>query len=244
MDFLIPILLCALISMAGAFTQRVSGFGYGIVVMMVLPYIMQFGAATTLAGVISIISASCVAFSMRKHIKIKQIILPLILYTVTTYLATSFVASADTSLLKRILGGALILLSIYFLLFSKKVKLKANMTTAGIAGAASGIMGGLFAMGGPPMVLYLLSANDDSTDDYLATIQTYFALSNVISTVTRIAKGMFTFEVAEMLLPAICGMVLGNLIGNHVYKRLSPDVVKKCVYAFMAFSGLISLIMG
>lgn len=244
MEYLIPILICALISMAGAFTQRVSGFGYGIVVMMVYPYIMAYGSSATLSGVVSIIFASYVAFTMRKHIKIKQVVLPLITYTVMNYLATSFIATADTSLLKRILGGALILLSIYFLIFSKRIKLRANNGTALIAGSLSGVMAGLFAMGGPPMVLYFLSANDDSTDDYLATIQLFFALSNIISTVTRAIKGMFTQEVFIMLVPAIAGMLLGTFIGKKVYTKLSSDIVKKCVYGFMAFSGLISLIMG
>jgi len=244
MQYIIPALLCALISLTGSFTQRVSGFGYGIIVMMVFPHLISYGASNTLSGLISLFSAAYVAFSMRKHIKFSQLFVPLITYTALNYVATSFVASADTSLLKRILGGALIALSIYFLIFSKRIKLSPSLPSALGAGAVSGCMSGLFAMGGPPMVLYFMSTNSESTDDYLATIQAFFAFSNVISTAVRASKGLFTREVFIMLLPALLGMLLGNFIGKKVYTRLRPGVIKKCVYAFMALSGLITLIMG
>lgn len=244
MQYIIPAVLCALISLTGAFTQRVSGFGYGIIVMMIFPHLISYGAANTLSGLISLFSAAYVAFSMRKHIKLSQLPIPLITYTLLNYLATSFVASADTSLLKRILGGALIVLSVYFFAFSKKIKLKPTIPSALGAGAVSGTMSGLFAMGGPPMVLYFMSTNSESTDDYLGTIQAFFALSNIISTSVRASKGLFTEEVFIMFIPALAGMLLGNFLGRKVYTRLRPAVIKKCVYAFMAVSGAITLIMG
>jgi len=135
-------------------------------------------------------------------------------------------------------------LSVYFFAFSKKIKLKPTTPAALGAGAVSGVMSGLFAMGGPPMVLYFVSTNSDSTDDYLGTIQAFFAASNVISTTVRASKGLFTGEVFIMLIPAVAGMLIGNLAGKKVYSRLKPDAVKKCVYAFMAVSGVITLAMG
>lgn len=244
MDFLFPAIFCALISLTGAFTQRVSGFGYGIIVMMVFPHILPYGPAGTLSSFISLISSAYVAFSMRKYIKFSQIPIPLITYTAVNYLATSFVATADTSLLKRILGCALIVLSIYFFIFSQKIKLKPSVPSALGAGAVSGGMSGLFSMGGPPMVLYYMSTNSESTDNYLATIQAYFAISNILSISIRVSKGLFTQDVAIMLIPAILGMLLGNFIGRRVYNRMKPALVKKCVYAFMAISGAITLILG
>lgn len=244
MEYIVPIILCTLISFTGAFTQRVSGFGYGIIVMMVFPHLISYGAANTLSGIISLFSAAYVAFTMRKHIKFSQLPIPLVTYTLLNYLSTRFVATADTSLLKRILGGALIVLSIYFFIFSKKIKLKPSIPSALGAGAVSGTMSGLFAMGGPPMVLYFVSTNSESTDDYLGTIQAFFALSNIISTTVRISNGLFTSEVVIMLLPALLGMLIGNFVGRRVYRGLRPDVIKKCVYAFMAISGAATLILG
>lgn len=234
--------LCAAASFLGAFIQRVSGFGFGIVVMMIFPLMISHGEATTLSGLISLLASAFVAYSMRRHIRWKLVLICLVAYTVTNALAVAFVQSADTELLRRLLGGALLLLSLYFLFFSKKINLRPTPVNGCIAGGLSGIMGGMFSMGGPPMVVYYLSACD-SGDQYLATIQAFFALANVISTATRLAGGMITARVCWLLPGSIAAMLLANALGKRVYGTLSPQRLKAVVYGFMAISGLLNLIL-
>lgn len=242
-EILFTLIVCTAASFAGAFIQRVSGFGYGIFVMMFFPLVLAYGQATALSGCISLISASYVAFNLRKNIQWKQVFLPLIAYVLTNYFSVRFVGDADTGLLTRLLGGALLLLSVYFFFFSKKIRIKATPVAALAAGGLSGVMSGLFSMGGPPMVIYYLSGAE-SNDAYLATIQCYFALSNVVATATRAANGLVTVQVLWLIIPAGIAALLANLVGKKVYGRLSPDLLKKVVYAFMAVSGAISLIRG
>ena len=96
-------------------------------------------------------------------------------------------------------------------------------------------------MGGPPVVIYYLNCLD-SKDDYLATIQCYFALSNVVSNIGRAAQGFVTETVLLLLIPAMAAMLLGKALGGRIYGKISADLLKKIVYAFMAFSGLMSLL--
>ncbi len=238
---IVPIILCMSISLVGAFVQRVSGFGYGIIVMMVFPYLLAYSEATALSSIISLISSAYVAFTMRKNIRFSKLFVPLITYTVTSYLATGLVTMLDTSLLKRILGVALVVLSIYFFFFNSKLKIRPTLWAALVAGGVSGAMSGLLSMGGPPMVLYFMSTNSESTDDYVATIQAFFAVSNVIVTGIRVSKGLVTDNVLLMILPVAAAMLVGTLCGQALYKRLSPPLIKKCVYAFMAVSGVIAI---
>ncbi len=240
-QLLIAITVTVLASMLGGFTQRVSGFGYGIVVMMFFPYVLGMAGATALSGVVSIAQAIIVTYSLRSHINPRQVFIPLIPYTLTSLVGTLIVAGSDTSTLKRVLGGFLIALSIYFFFFSSKIRIKASTKNGIIAGSLSGIMSGLFAMGGPPVVVYYLSAAD-STDDYLATIQCYFLFSNIIATVQRAFAGAFTTDVLILIVPAISAMVIASLLGRLAYKRLSPSALKKAIYAFMALSGLLALL--
>lgn len=242
-ELILSMLICTGASFLGAFTQRVSGFGYGIIVMMIYPLVIKYDESNALSGLISMFAAIQVAYTMRDKINWKQALFPLIPYTVTNFLAVQFVDTADTSLLKRLLGCALIVLSIYFFFFSGKIKIKPTKTSAVIAGALSGAMSGMFAMGGPPMVIYFLSATD-SNDEYLATIQCYFSLSNIISATSRAIKGFFTARVGILALPAFAAMLIANFLGKKVYGKLSPVVLKKIVYAFMAVSGVITLING
>lgn len=240
-ELIFALAICAAASFVGAFTQRVSGFGYGIIVMIFFTQVLAHTEAQALSGVISFFSASYVAFTLRKNIKYKLVFPPLISYTLVNILAITFVKGSDGKLLNILLGCALVVLSIYFFFFNGKIKIKATPASALTAGAISGAMSGLFAMGGPPMVVYFLSACD-SNDEYLATIQLFFALSNVISGISRALSGFYTQNVLIMIAPAFLTMLIANYLGKKVYGRLSPAVLKKVVYAFMAVSGIITIV--
>ncbi len=241
MPDIITLAVCTAASFLGAFTQRVSGFGYGIVVMMFFPHVLSLANSTALSGSICIIQSLIVAIAMKDKINIKQVLLPIIPYTLTSLIGTLIVKGSDTSVLKRILGAFLIALSIYFFIFSSKIKIKANTPNALLAGSLSGFLSGLFAMGGPPVVVYYLSATD-STDEYLATIQCYFLISNIIATFQRAAAGAYSKTVLLLIIPVALSMLVANYIGKKTYSRLSPDILKKAIYGFMALSGLFALL--
>ena len=69
-----------------------------------------------------------------------------------------------TDLLKKVFGVFLMLLSVYFLVFSSKLKIKATLMSATVCGTLAGILGGLFGIGGPPMVIFFLAALDDKEE--------------------------------------------------------------------------------
>ena len=110
-----------------------------------------------------------------------------------------------------LLGVVLVAFSLYFLLFQKKIRLKPTVPNGVLAGTLGGVLNGLFATGGPPVVLYLSSAMQDKTA-YFATIQFYFAFTNLYATIMRLANGMIT---AEILLYTAVGAV-GCLRGDRV----------------------------
>ena len=240
-EFLLIALVCTLASMGGAFVQRVSGFGYGIFVMLFFPYVLLHTEATALSGFVSLVSASYVAFRLRKQVRWRAVWLPLISYVITNTATTKLIVYLDTELLSKIFGVVLILLSIYFFFFSSKIKLRDTKCNALIAGSLSGVLSGAFAMGGPPVVVYYLNSSKDN-DEYMATIQCYFAFSNVISTFNRVINGFFTERVLWLLLPAVLITFFANYLGKKTYGRISPLLLKRIVYAFMAVSGVIAII--
>ena len=68
-ELIFALAVCAAASFVGAFTQRVSGFGYGIIVMIFFTQVLMHKEAQALAGIISLFSAAYVAFTLRKNIK-------------------------------------------------------------------------------------------------------------------------------------------------------------------------------
>lgn len=242
MPTLFNFFLCFLVSSTGSLIQRITGFGYGIFVMMFFPHFMaSYGEANALAGMISASTSIVVALSMRKHIQWKNLPAPLICSAATSFLAVRFMSGQTDKTLKLLLGIALIVLSIYFFFFAGKIHFKPSLWKGALAGALSGVMNGLFAMGGPPMVIYYMVSSKDMKE-YLATIQMYFALSNIYTTAIKASAGYVTREVLIFYVIAVLSAFVGVFLGKKVFNHCKPQVLKKAVYGFMAISGVINIV--
>ena len=144
---------------------------------------------------------------------------------------------APAAYLKQALGVILIVLSLYFLFFSKRIKVKATPVTGTVAGSVSGVLSGFFGMGGPPMVLYLMAATDDPMI-YLATSQFQFASTGAYNFIVRALNGMITIDLLGWFAVGLIGLAGGIGIGTMIFKRLSAKHLKLCVYLFMVIVGI------
>ena len=234
--------LLVLISFAGSFLQRVTGFGYGIFMMMFLPGLMGSSVeAAAMAGLCSCCTCTYNAVKMRKQIQWKLVVPTITASLVTVPLAVGFSAQAPEDLIRTLLGIFLILLSIYFLFVAGKIKLRPSVGGGLAVGAVSGVLGGMFSMGGPPVVLYLVQAVADKTA-YIATMQAHFAVINLYSAGTRALNGVITTNVLLCFAVAVGGSLLGNYAGGRIFEKLDSAKVKKLVYLVMIFSGITMII--
>lgn len=241
MPHLSVIVLLPLVSAGAAFVQRVSGFGFGIFAMLFFPYFLPSqAAASTVAGLISCVGSNYNAICHRKSIQPKVMLPLLCAALVTIPIAVHFSAVAPERILKRLLGVILILLSLYFLFFSRKIHIRPTVPNGLLAGALGGTLNGLFSTGGPPAVLYLIHATDDNLA-YFATIQAYFALTNIYSATMRALNGLITKEVLILFALGLIGWWIGDRIGAKIFDRLNPDRLKQVIYIGMIVSGILML---
>ena len=242
MEEILQAFLLILICAGGGFVQRVSGFGLGIFVMLFLPYLMpSHAAAAAMSCLLSCGGSGYNAVVHRKNLKFR-LLLPLIGAAVITIpIAVYFSASAPEALMKRLLGVVLILLSIYFLFFSARVRIRPTVTNGVLAGALGGTLNGLFSTGGPSVVLYLVHAAPDKLV-YFATIQTYFALTNIYATIARAVNGLITTEVLISFAIGMIGWWVGDRIGTRVFDRLNAEMLKRVIYIGMIASGILMMI--
>ncbi len=226
----------------GSFIQRVSGFGFGIFVMTVFPYLLpSYGEATALSGMLAASMSLVVAFRMRRFIEWNKVLPILVTFTVVSLGAVFIVSSVDQKFLKHILGAILVAVSLYFFFFSERIKLKPTLPVQIGLGTLSGLMGGLFAMQGPPAVLYFM-ASAQTKEKYIAQIQAYFVIGNLMMTLFRAKAGFVTPTVGGAYLIGIAAVAIGAFIGNKVQKRIPLPVLRKIVYAYMAVSGVVAII--
>ena len=80
------LVLVAVFAALSSFVQRVTGFGFGIVMMTMLPYIMpSYGEATALSGILAACMALIPAVTHRRYVRLGKL-LPILL----TFLVLSF----------------------------------------------------------------------------------------------------------------------------------------------------------
>jgi uncharacterized membrane protein YfcA len=157
------------------------------------------------------------------------------------YFAVNFMKITANETLLLLLGITLFLLSIFFFFFSDKVKIKPTWYAGLIAGLISGVMGGLFAIGGPPVVIYYMQSEENS-DKYLATISAYFVFSGIITVALKAISGFITTNVLIGFAIGLVGMLIGSLIGKATRNKANSKMIKKAVYGVMAISGIINII--
>lgn len=235
------LLLIGVIAMCGSFIQSVTGFGFGIFAMMFLPHLLMFTEANMTSSILGALTSIFVLITMIRHVDWRNLIFPLIGSFVGTFVAVTFIKSQTNSTLTLLLGIVLFLLSIYFFFFSNKIHIRITWYTGIIAGLLSGIMGGMFAMSGPPAVIYYMQSEKDSKR-YLATLSAYFVISNIYSIAVKALSGFVTVNVLTGLITGVIGMAIGTVIGKTIFKRLNAQMLKKAVYGFMAVSGVANII--
>lgn len=242
-DLLPAIFIVILVATVGSTIQRVTGFGFGIFAMLFLTRIITvYGEANALSGLLSFTSTMIVALAHAKKVDWKNLLFPCIGFAVISVPSILLMKKLDNRVLLIMLGAALILLSGYMFFFSSKIKIKPNPFTGLAAGGFSGILGGIFSMGGPPVVIYFMQSEGDDKDRYLATIQMYFLLSNVYGTTVKAINGFITKDVLILAAFGTVGMIAGIFIGKLIFKKLRVDILRRVVYCFMAVAGVVNIV--
>lgn len=234
-------LLCFASLLGGGLVQALSGFGFGIFAMSLLPYFMpSYGLSIAVVNVAMLLGTAPLAYQRRKEARWRLIGPLLIGYVVSNALAVYFVYRQPEALLFHLLGILLLLLSAYFTFFGNRLRLRATPLTGIAAGVLSGAMNGLFSMGGPPVALYLLSATENEKQ-YLACTLNYFLVTNLYTLLMRFLNGGITADVFPYLLFAALAAVIVSIVSRKMDGRLSAKTVRRAVYAMMAVSGIVLL---
>ncbi|MGN0189070.1 MAG: sulfite exporter TauE/SafE family protein [Candidatus Cryptobacteroides sp.] len=230
-------LLCIIAS----FIQRTTGFGFGVFIMTMLPFLMpSYGEATALSGLLALTTVILIVAKNYRLIVWKHLIPILLTFIVVSAFAVFILARTEETILKRVLGVVLIITSLYFIFFSDRIHLRPTVPIQIGIGSVSGLMGGFFGMQGPPAVLYFISVEKDK-DRYMALASTYFLIGNTMMTFARAANGFVTKTVATDYLYGIGGVVIGTTLGSLVFKHIPQKVLRYIVYSYIGVSGIIVL---
>ena len=231
------------LTIVASFIQRVSGFGFGIFVMMFFPFFLpSYGESVMLSGLLAGTTALFIAIRNYRYIRWKLMGIVLVFNVIASYLAIEYMSSLSNETLKRALGVVLILIALYFLYGKNKAnRLFRTRFAQGIIGTISGVMGGMFAMPGPPVVIYCISSIEDKRE-YVVTLQAFSVLFNIFYTLFRAKVGFYSENTLWWWTAGLVGVMIGTAIGSRCSEHISNLRLKQIVYAMMILSGIIAIV--
>ena len=237
------LLFVFILTIIASFIQRVSGFGFGIFVMMFFPFFLpSYGESVMLSGLLAGSTALMIAVRNWQYIRWDLMGRVVIFNVVASFLATEYMSSLGNEIMKQCLGIVLILIALYFFFGEGKIgrMFKSKLAQATI-GSISGVMGGMFAMPGPPLVLYTISTIEDKRE-YVTTLQAFSIVMNLCYTLFRFKAGFYSEDTWLWWLVGLSGALIGSSVGTRCFERISSRTLKYIVYVMMIVSGVVAIL--
>lgn len=171
-------MLCILFATTtvAAIVQGISGFAFGIIMLMVLPYFFTYTDSIALVAFMTVFLLIYNAYLYRSFINWRQIPVALIAYMVVDIFAVRLLKYVGNNpIWYTLMGIMFILMAVYMMWGQNLFKIKATTANAVIFNGLSGLINGLFGVGGAIAAAYFLEVSS-SKEEYVGTTQVLFSL--------------------------------------------------------------------
>lgn len=237
--------LVFLICMLGGFAAGVTGFGYAIICMVLMSLFLEVKTAT-LAALVStfplyLIILHQAVIKNRVRLDFRMIAVPLLGSITGRYFGVVVFEILSNQILMITLCVFMVILNIYFFFFSDRFKLKPTVANGVFAGLVSGFFGSLNNVGGPPMVAYMYSV-EENRFKYTAYLQIIFGLGSLQSLIIHISVGNITESVLNLGIVGLMGISAGAGLGFKLFSRLDSKRLTMLIKCFILLSSLILII--
>lgn len=229
-------LIMSVISLAG-FAQGLSGFGFGLVAMPLLPLLMDFKDAVALTVLLNLVVCGTTFLSIRSHYSWKQGFWLVVGACLGVPAGVYVLIKLNEILLLRILGGVMLLFCVneLFLVRAKPVHLPLWLGFP--FGLISGSLSGAFNMGGPPAIVFSYS-QVWSKEQIVAVLQIVFGLSTLIRLVLLGSAGFFSEPLFVTGLWSVVPLVAAIFVGQRLFKQIPQNILKQAVFLFLGVMGI------
>lgn len=244
---------------AATIIQALTGFGFGLLAIPLLLLVLPSYEAIMAGMLLSMFSSLIQGIKMRKLARWDLVFKLLFLSIPGLIVGVGLSRYLNSMFIKGIVGVVLIgYVTWQYLQFLRKNKQysgerlseqegskgkEVQVYSGGfvLAGLFSGILNGLAAIPGPPIVALLIKHLDKDT--FHATTVNFFLLQYTITLIAKfiVQKDALDISFAVMILSMILPIVLGLLVGQPIRKRINGENFKKLVYALLLIIGITSV---
>jgi len=241
---LLPVFLAALL--VAGFVQGATGFGFGLLVMSVLPLLMDVHEAVPMVSVLGLVLCLAILWRYRKHADPRKFLPLLAGEAVGTPIGVLFLTSLDSRVVTGVLGAFLVLYA------GGALRALGRGPAAGsrrlvsrrwgpVAGLLGGVIGGALNTGGPPVIVYA-NARGWEPGAFKANLQVAFLFNTAIQLTLFAWRGLLTPRLLRLDLLGLPVMLAGILTGFWASSRLDAARFRRLVLVLLLAFGVVFLV--
>ncbi len=232
----IMFLTVAALALSG-FVQSVTGFGFGLVSMSLLPLLLGYQDAYTMVAILNLVVCIMTLASNIRHYRWRQGLGLLIGSCLAVPLGFYAMVYLRPEWMLRGLGLLICLFTLSEMLMPKTRPLRVPERYGLALGALSGGLSGAFNAGGPPAVIYVYSQSW-AKEHTVALLQVVFGTSSVIRLLMVHSSGLLRGELLRTGLLAILPLILAIYVGTRILHRIPRDRLRLIVFVFLFLIGV------
>ncbi|KAB2912047.1 MAG: sulfite exporter TauE/SafE family protein [Hyphomicrobiaceae bacterium] len=222
---------------AGAAAQASIGMGLNLFAVPVLALIDPVYVPGPVL-MHSFLLAAVASYRLRGDINVRELRISLAGLCIGTAMAAALLLSVSSQQLPRIFG-VVIVAAVAVTAAGYRVALSGRGLIT--ASAAAGIMGTIAGVHGPPIALLY---QHESPARIRSALLPFFTAANLISLLALAAIGMFGWRELVASAALLPGLAAGYFASPWLIRVMSPRMIRLCILAISAVSGLLLAIRG
>jgi uncharacterized membrane protein YfcA len=226
---------------AAGFIQALSGFGFGLVSMSLLPLFMGIKQAAVISTVFTLL-ATLVTFARHYreyHWRLGALFL--VSVGIGLPLGVYFLERSSERLLTRLLGALMLAYAAReFLVPGRDKKFPTGWTVP--LGLFSGAISGAFNLGGVPSAAYAY-AQPWNRGQIMGFLQVMITLSCLLRMLFYRKAGLLAGIPWQQALVVVLPLCLAMWLGHLALKRIEPHNMRRGIFVFIAISGFYYLVL-
>ena len=238
-----PTIVVLIAVTAGAGLVRgFAGFGAGLVMAPVFIYLLGPRVAVPLIVILDLAASIQLLPSAFRKTRWKTV-LPLgISAALMIPLGSLALISLPRAMLLKIVSGiVLVFVGVLSTGWRYRSMPKLPVTTG--AGIASGFLTGMAGIGGPPIILFLLSGPDSARENRAGFIS-FFAMSQLVALTTFTAGGLVTPAIVPWVLILTPVFLISILAGSRLFSAANEMIYRRVALVFLAGVALAGLLLN
>jgi uncharacterized protein len=170
-----------------------------------------------------------------------QFLGPLILAAIIGMpLGAWLLATTEPELIARFIAGIVMVFVIVLAVGWRYQGPKRLLPTLGVGGVSGALLTAT-SVGGPPVLLYILSGQDSARTNR-ANIILYFAIAEIITPIFLYLQDLFALEVVIRALALCPAYMVGAWVGSRLFRESSEQIYRRVALIFLSMIALYGIL--